>query len=150
MRKLQLEDIKQYIAIREPVLLLDEVEFDGLDAVKGCKQLGSEGFFKGHLENYPLMPGCQIVEALTQLFSVGLNLEYEETETPRLVGIENVRFYREVHPGDRLVMYVECQSVKRGIAIGAGEAYVGNDCVCKATFKHMIPNKAVVYTKNKM
>lgn len=150
MKKLQLEDIKQYIAIREPVLLLNEVEFDGLDAIKGYKQLESEDFFRGHLKDYPLMPGCQIVEALTQLFSVGLNLAYEEAETPRLVGIDNVRFYKEVHPGDKLVMYVECQSVKRGIAIGAGEAYVGNDCVCKATLKHMIPNKTAVYAKNKM
>src|SRR4051794_37195817 len=84
------------------IVLVDEAE----KLIIGYKDLGDDEFWvRGHMPEYPLMPGVLMCEAAAQLSScyckaVGLL----ETGFVGFGGMEDVRFRGPVRPGDRLVL----------------------------------------------
>lgn len=142
--KMTLEDIKKYILIREPMLLLDYAEVEPGVRAEGYHIItGEKSVFKGHYPNYPMLPGTYQMEALAQLFSLTfLTLPDRDSgkvgEIPRLVGFENVRFFREVVPECKLELKSNLISFRRGIAKGTAEVYVDGVCTCKLEIKSMI------------
>ncbi len=53
-------------------------------------------------------------------------------------GIDNVRFKRQVKPGDTLRMEVELKQIRRGIGSGSGIATVDGEVACKGDFMFAI------------
>lgn len=88
---------------RYPYLLLDRVlELDS-GRVLGYKNVSAnEPHFRGHFPGNPVMPGVLTLEGLLQLAWI----LYEGQGRPRLVGVDRLRFRKQVKPGDRLDLEV--------------------------------------------
>src|SRR3954451_13419842 len=122
--------IKEIIPHRYPFLLVDrilEVE-EGKRAV-GIKNVSAnEEFFQGHFADYPVMPGVLIVEALAQVGAVAmLVMDEYEGKIAFFAGIDNVRFKRQVKPGDTLRLEVTMGQIRRNIGSGSGIATVNGE-----------------------
>jgi 3-hydroxyacyl-[acyl-carrier-protein] dehydratase len=104
----------------------------------------NEPFFQGHFPGNPIMPGVLIVEALAQVGAVALmSLEQNKGKLAVFAGIDEVRFKRQVVPGDKLRMEVEIHAFRRGIGRGIATAYVEDEVACKGTLMFaVVENKA--------
>lgn len=110
------EEIQQLLPHRYPFLLVDKI----IDYVPGKLAVGvknvtfNEPQFQGHFPGRSLMPGVLIVEAMAQ---VGGVIMTQMPDIPKglfvFVGIDKVRFRRQVVPGDQLIMTVELLSIKQ-------------------------------------
>jgi 3-hydroxyacyl-[acyl-carrier-protein] dehydratase len=136
-------EIMKIIPHRFPFLLVDRVE--ELEPGKrgvGFKNVSmGEPFFQGHFADYPVMPGVLIVEALAQVGAIAmLSLEEYAGKIAFFAGINNVRFKRQVKPGDTLRLEVELGQIRRNIGTGTGTATVNGEVACKGEFMFAIPN----------
>ena len=134
-RSLSAAEIRELIPHRYPFLLVDRIEEvePGVRAVgvKGVTQ--NEPFFQGHFPDYPVMPGVLIVEAMAQVGAVGvMSVEEYRNKLALFAGIDNVRFRRQVVPGDVLTMEVEIERLKGRIGRGKGRTTVAGERVCEA------------------
>lgn len=138
---LDLEEIKKYEQIREPLLMLDYVTnmIPG-ERATGYKVFGEdEWFFKIHFPGEPNVPGAFQLEALAQLLTVVVTtLPGLAGETTRFISFE-MKCTREILPGEKLDMEVELLSWKRGIAKGKGRGMVNGELACEASMVITIP-----------
>lgn len=133
--KLGPSQIRELIPHRYPFLLVDRIEElePGVRAVGVKNVTQNEPFFQGHFPDYPVMPGVLIVEAMAQVGAVGVMAMDEYRDKLALfAGIDNVRFRRQVVPGDVLEMEVVIERLKGRVGRGKGMAKVAGDRVCKA------------------
>jgi 3-hydroxyacyl-[acyl-carrier-protein] dehydratase len=133
-RVIEAEEIQRILPHRYPFLLVDRViEIEPPTRAVGIKNVTiNEPFFQGHFPTYPVMPGVLIVEAMAQVGGVAvLAAEEYRDKLALFAGIDNVRFKRQVKPGDTLRIEVEVQKIRRGLGIGAGTATVNGDLACK-------------------
>jgi 3-hydroxyacyl-[acyl-carrier-protein] dehydratase len=85
------------------------------------------------------MPGVLIVEAIAQVGAVTLlSMDEYAGQIALFAGIDNVRFKRQVKPGDRLTLTVELGQVRRNIGTGTGVATVDGEVACKGEFMFAI------------
>lgn len=139
MSEMLSEEIKQFLPHRYPFLLVDRVlectPGESLTAIKNVSV--NEPFFQGHFPQTSIMPGVLIIEALAQ--ATGLLGFRTMSETPRddllymLVGVDNVRFKRQVIPGDQLLLKVKFEKRSRSIWKFSCEATVENELVTSAS-----------------
>lgn len=133
---LAIEDIMKLIPHRYPFLLVDRIESvePGVNA-KGYKCVSmNEPFFQGHFPGRPLMPGVLIVEALAQVGAVALmSVPENQGKLAVFAGIDEVRFKRQVVPGDKLTLEVQIESMRRGIGKGQAVAMVDGEVACKGS-----------------
>ena len=124
---LDVNKIREIIPHRYPFLLIDRITYlePGIKA-KGYKNItANEPFFQGHFPGNPIMPGVLIIEALAQLGCVAMLVKEEYKNMIGLfAGIDNVRFKKQVVPGDKLELYVELLKLKGPIGKFRGEAKV--------------------------
>ncbi len=140
-RELDAVAIQRIIPHRYPFLLVDRiVELELGRRAVGLKNVTmGDPFFQGHFPNYPVMPGVLIVEALAQVGAVALLTTSEFAGKLALfAGIDNVRFKRQVKPGDTLRLAVELSQVRRGIGSGSGQATVDSELACRGEFMFAI------------
>jgi len=126
--------IQRIIPHRYPFLLVDRiVELEPGRRGVGLKNVTiNEPFFQGHFPNYPVMPGVLIVEALAQVGAVALLATDEHRGKLALfAGINEVRFKRQVKPGDTLRLSIELSQIRRTIGTGTGHATVDGDLACR-------------------
>lgn len=118
---METKDIQKYLPHRYPFLLVDRVvelvEGEYIVALKNVSF--NEHYFQGHFPQKAVMPGVLIVEAMAQAAGIlgfkTLDKTPEDGSIYLFVGADNVRFKRQVVPGDQLSMRVEYVSDKRGI-----------------------------------
>ncbi|MCK5002047.1 MAG: 3-hydroxyacyl-ACP dehydratase FabZ [Gammaproteobacteria bacterium] len=105
-----IEEIRRFLPHRYPFLLIDRVlEFVPGETLTAIKNVSvNEPFFNGHFPETPIMPGVLIIEALAQATGLlGFKTMSEEPSNDllyMLVGVDNVRFKRQVVPGDQLML----------------------------------------------
>ena len=117
------EEIKQIIPQREPFLMIDEVEeyTPGKSCIAYKNVSEDEYYFKGHFPGNPIMPGVLMVEALAQTGAVAiLSMKENDGKNALFGGINNLKFKKQVIPGDRLKL--EVKIIKQKGPIGIGEA----------------------------
>lgn len=128
------EQIKEIIPQRDPFLMIDEVEEyipgQSCTAYKFVNE--DEYYFKGHFPGNPIMPGVLIVESLAQTGAVAiLSMEENKGKNALFGGIDNLRFKKQVVPGDKLKLEVEIIKKKGPIGIGKAIATVDDKIVVK-------------------
>lgn len=134
-------DINQIMAAlphRYPFILVDRViEHEPGVSITAIKNVTiNEPFFPGHFPVRPVMPGVLIVEALAQATAI-LALETMDEETRKnslylFAGIDNVRFRRQVEPGDQLRLEATLLKMKRNIARFSCQAKVDGELAVTA------------------
>ena len=72
--------------------------------IAGYKNItANEEFFNGHFPQKSIMPGVLLIEVMGQLSGILFLSQPEyKGKTPIFLGIDKVRFRRQVVPGDRL------------------------------------------------
>ena len=109
-----------------------------LDAEKqigvGYKDVRSDEFWvRGHMPDYPLLPGMLMCEAAAQLCSFYIaTLAPSEWDFVGFGGLENVRFRSLVRPGDRLVLIAKGTRLHRRQTIFNVQGFVGSTMVFHA------------------
>ena len=138
---LTIEEIKEIIPHRYPMLLIDRVEeLEAGKSIKAKKNVSvNEPFFQGHFPHEPVMPGVLIVEAMAQAGAVALlSMEELKGKTAYFGGIDKAKFRKKVVPGDTLVLEVELTKVRSSAGCGKGIAYVDGKKVAEAELTFMI------------
>ncbi|MCW5939698.1 MAG: 3-hydroxyacyl-ACP dehydratase FabZ [Fimbriimonadaceae bacterium] len=113
-----IQKIMEVLPHRYPMLLVDRlIELEPGKRVKGVKNVTiNEAFFVGHYPGMPVMPGVLIVEAMAQAGAmILLSSDEFSGQIPIIGAIDNVKFRRQVGPGDTLVSEVELLWYKSGI-----------------------------------
>ncbi|MDD2941426.1 MAG: 3-hydroxyacyl-ACP dehydratase FabZ [bacterium] len=136
---LTVNDIKELVPHRYPFLFVDRViDFKLNDYIIGIKNVtANEPYFTGHFPNSPIMPGVIQIEALAQMGVLYAKLCKPEARTSLIVlaGVDNVKFKRQVVPGDVLRLEMgNCRS-RLGHWKMEGKAFVDEDLTCCATFQ---------------
>jgi 3-hydroxyacyl-[acyl-carrier-protein] dehydratase len=126
--------IQKILPHRFPFLLVDRIiELDVGKRAVGIKNVTiNEHFFQGHFPQYPVMPGVLIVEALAQTGGIALgSMDEYRGRIAFFAGIDNVRFKRQVKPGDTLRLEVELTQLRRSIGTASALATVDGEVACK-------------------
>lgn len=118
---MDVREIKEYLPHRYPFLLVDRVlelvEGERIVAIKNVS--ANEDVFNGHFPQAPIFPGVMIIEALAQASGIlgfkTLDKRPSDGSIYLFAGIDDVRFKRQVVPGDQLRLESKVVSVKRGI-----------------------------------
>jgi 3-hydroxyacyl-[acyl-carrier-protein] dehydratase len=99
--------------------------------VVGYKDVRPDEFWvRGHMPDYPLMPGVLICEAAAQLVSYySHSMKLIESGFLGFGGMEDVRFRGQVRVGDRLVMVGKAVRVNRRQTIFDTQGFVGANMV---------------------
>lgn len=136
-------DLGKVIADKEAIRKLNPQRFDmeQLDAivyednenkiVAGYKDVRNDEFWvRGHMPDFPLLPGVLMCEAAAQLcgyYSVAQNLLQGDFIV--FGGMENVRFRGLVRPGDRFVLVAKGVRLHRRQTIFSVQGFVNNQIV---------------------
>jgi 3-hydroxyacyl-[acyl-carrier-protein] dehydratase len=121
MNTLDINQIKEYLPHRYPLLLVDRVlNWESGKSITAIKNVTiNEEFFNGHFPHKPVMPGVMMIEALAQtaalLSFLTMGHKPDHNSVVYFLGIDGARFKRPVEPGDQLKMEVEMVRAARGI-----------------------------------
>lgn len=137
MSEMYIEEIRKFLPHRYPFLLVDRVvECNPGEDIVAIKNVSvNEPHFTGHFPNQAIMPGVLIIEALAQATGLlGFRTMSEEPSDDilyMLVGVDNVRFKRQVVPGDQLVLKAKVERRSKSIWKFSCEASVDGE-LCTA------------------
>ena len=118
---MNIKEIQEYLPQRYPFLMIDRVtELNLRESIVAIKNVSiNEPFFNGHFPQMAVMPGVLIVEAMAQAAGIlgfkTLDKTPADGSLYLFVGADNVRFKRQVVPGDQLVLKVNYLADRRGI-----------------------------------
>jgi 3-hydroxyacyl-[acyl-carrier-protein] dehydratase len=109
------------------IVLLDPAR----NLIIGYKDIELDEFWvRGHMPDYPLMPGVLICEAAAQLSSYFCHaIKLHENSFIGFGGMEDVRFRGQVRPGDRLVLVSQATRVHRRQTIFETQGFVETNMV---------------------
>ena len=133
-------EIKQWLPHRYPFLLVDRV----IEIDEECKYIVAykniscnEDLFNGHFPQTAIFPGVMIIEAMAQAAGIlglkSVNSAPKDGSLYLFAGADNVRFRRQVIPGDRLELRAKFIREIRGIWKFECEASVGDELAASAT-----------------
>ena len=132
---------------RPPFLFVDKILDLTETRVVGLKNVTmNEPFFEGHFPGAPVMPGVLIVEAMAQAGGILALSKVPDPENylTYFLKINNVKFKKQVNPGDTLIFDLTLdEPIRRGICTMTGKAYVNGVLVTEAELMAQI-----VKTKN--
>ena len=144
MTVLDINEIKKILPHRYPMLLVDRIlEIEPMKRAVGIKNItANEVQFLGHFPNEPIMPGVLLIEAMAQVG--GVAMLYPEENRGKIAVFANVRFRKQVVPGDQVVTTAEVTKIMRGnMGIIHCEGKVDGKvaCECDCTFAIMDPKE---------
>ena len=107
-----LEDIKNAIPHRPPMLLVDEVIRRESNQIECRKTFRDDEFFvQGHYPGHPIVPGvilCEVAMQTGAILLAGL-LDGAENSVPVATRMNDVKFRQIVYPGDIVNVIVDLQ-----------------------------------------
>lgn len=139
---IDVREIMKRLPHRYPFLLVDRVLEVTPEYIKAVKNVTfNEPFFQGHFPGYPVMPGVLIVEALAQcagIHAYETGDDKSENALTLFMGIDAVKFRKQVVPGDQLELVVTLIKRKRNIVKVKGEAFVDGQLACEGELTAMM------------
>ena len=133
---MDVNEIMNILPHRPPFILVDKIIELTDSTVVGVKNVTmNEPFFVGHFPGKPVMPGVLQVEAMAQTGGI---LALKSVPDPEnyltfFMKIDNVKFKRQVVPGDTLIFKLELLApIRRGICQMQGYAYANGKLVTEA------------------
>lgn len=99
--------------------------------IVGYKDVRDDEFWvRGHMPNYPLMPGVLMCEAAAQLCSFYCHqIQLNKDAFMGFGGMEDVRFRGQVKPGDRLVILAKAVRIHHRQTIFETQGFVDGNMV---------------------
>ncbi len=141
-KKLNSIELLEFQQNRYPYLYIDYVaEVIPGKSAKGHKNFtNNEWFFPVHFVGAPNVPGAIQMEALAQMLTVAITtLPGNKGKFTRAISYD-VRFKREIVPGEKLDIETKVLSWKRGLCEGIGKGIVSGEVACEAKLKIIIPD----------
>lgn len=137
MITLDIHEIQQILPHRYPMLLVDRiVELEPMKRAVGIKNISfNEPQFMGHFPGNPIMPGVLLIEAMAQVG--GVTLLYPEENRGKIAvfaKIDNVRFRRQIVPGDQVRTVATITKIKGNMGVAHCEATVDGEPSCEGDF----------------
>jgi 3-hydroxyacyl-[acyl-carrier-protein] dehydratase len=138
MNTLDINQIKEYLPHRYPLLLVDRVlDWESGKTITAIKNVTiNEEFFNGHFPHKPVMPGVMMIEAMAQsaalLAFLSLGRKPDQNAIVYFAGIDEARFKRPVVPGDQFRMEVELLRSARGVSKFKARGLVGEELAVEA------------------
>jgi 3-hydroxyacyl-[acyl-carrier-protein] dehydratase len=139
-----LDDLVGLLPHRPPFRFVDAVDeiVRGERIVARYQVTGDEDFLAGHFPGRPIFPGVIQLEALAQAGAIAvLADERYAGKLPLFGGVEEVRFRRQVVPGDEMVLTVDLDRLSSRGGWGRATATVGGKTTCSGRlFFVLAPN----------
>jgi UDP-3-O-[3-hydroxymyristoyl] N-acetylglucosamine deacetylase/3-hydroxyacyl-[acyl-carrier-protein] dehydratase len=135
---MDIREIMQLLPHRYPFLLVDRViALEPKRSITALKNLtGNEHFFQGHFPGQPIMPGVLQIEALAQAGAIMMLGEYrDQNKLAVLMTAEEVKWRRQVVPGDCMHLHAEAVKMKGRIGIVRTWATVEGENTVEAIIK---------------
>ena len=132
---MDIKEIMTKLPHRYPFLLVDrvlEMDSESITAIKNVTM--NEPFFQGHFPSYPVMPGVLIIEAMAQVAGIHTISTAEvvpENAIFFFMGVDGVKFRKQVVPGDQLVMKIQVLKKKKDLVRVKAEAFVDDQLACE-------------------
>ena len=135
------EEIMEFLPHREPMLLVDEMEVDENRVVHARYTVtGREYFLQGHFPGYPVVPGVILCEIMGQCCSL-LVKEQLVGRTPLYPGMAQVRFKRQVRPGDTIEVSGYITTQNSLVFFVHAEARVAGEICAQGTLSFVLIHK---------
>lgn len=138
---MEFKDIVGLLPHRYPFLLVDRVlELEERKYIQAAKNLTfNEEFFQGHFPGQPIMPGVLQIEALSQAGAIMMLGEYRgKGKIAVLMSADDVKWRRQVVPGDVLLLNAEFVRMRGNIGIVKAWGTVDGDVTTEATIKFAV------------
>ncbi|MCL2000529.1 MAG: UDP-3-O-acyl-N-acetylglucosamine deacetylase [Planctomycetes bacterium] len=126
---------------RYPFLLIDRVLYlEEKRRIVAVKNLTfNEAFFQGHFPGQPIMPGVLQIEALAQAGAIMMLGEFKgKNKIAVLMSADDIKWRRQVVPGDCLYLNVEFEKMKSRIGVVRAWADVDGDVTTEAIIKFAV------------
>lgn len=144
---MHIQDILQRLPHRYPIILVDRVlELEPGTRIVALKNVSAnEPHFQGHFPGLPIMPGVLILEAMAQAGAIAmLSVPENDGKIGLFTGLDDVRFRRQVTPGDQLRLEVEIKQVRGRLGKGKGKAFVDGKLVAEAELMFALADRGEV------
>lgn len=144
-------EIIEKLPFSAPYLFVDELEYVNENGARGSYTfVESLDFFKGHFNDYPIVPGAILTETMAQigLVSLGIYLASLDPSIKNSVSVAtsyNVEFYKPVYPNETIVVtskiiYFRFGKLKSQVEMTNSN----NDIVCQGIISGIIVNKSIL------
>ncbi|MDR2345301.1 MAG: beta-hydroxyacyl-ACP dehydratase [Planctomycetaceae bacterium] len=134
-----IDEIRLYNSQRFEMEQLTGILYESFDmkAVVGYLDATDSSFWvRGHMPDFPIMPGVIMCESAAQLISYFVNkYNLMPDSLLGLGGIDNARFRNSIKIGDRLVIQAKLIHYKKILIIADFVGLIGGKIACEGTIK---------------
>ena len=130
--------IMKILPHRDEMLLLDQVDREGEEAVGHYTVRGDEFFLRGHFPGSPIVPGDILCEILAQSACILMEDAMAGGRLPVYTGLNNVKFRSPVRPGDRVETRCRISRAKPPFYFAQGTVTVDGRLCVSAEFSFAI------------
>jgi 3-hydroxyacyl-[acyl-carrier-protein] dehydratase len=129
-----MKNVKDLIPHREPFLFIDRLLSVDKQRIVGERTFSAdEPMFAGHFPKYPVVPGVILVESMAQCGGAGVvEAGLCDCQIIFLASVSEVKFRRQVRPGEKVRLEVENIKVTRRLIRQRGKAWVGEELSAEA------------------